>query len=126
MFRPQQQGQPQQPQQAQPQPQTPQLPEANVREFKRPTPMFTAGSQLVLDGQEFGGTPGRVQLIVGAMRLPARIANWTPNEVAIALPQLDLTSTSDARIVIFNANGQMVTSSNIRLAPAASRLAMGN
>ncbi len=127
---PQQQfGQPMPPQQ---QPQQPALqpnsnaPQLNIRQAERATPTFTGGSQLVLDGQQFGGTPGQVQLVVGPMTVPVAIANWTPSELTIQLPELPLTKASDARVVVLDSTGKLITQSDIRLAPTSSRLAMGN
>lgn len=127
------QGQPgmqQQPTQGQPgmqqnQP-TSNAPTMNIRQAQRITPTFTAGSKLVLDGQQFGGTPGQVQLVVGPMTLPVAIANWTPSELTIQLPELPLTKAADARVVILDATGKLITQSEINLAPAASRLAMND
>lgn len=98
----------------------------NIRQAERTIPTFTSGSQLVLDGQQFGGTPGQVQLVLGPMTLPVGIANWTPSEVTIQLPELPLTTAADARVVILDASGKLITQSEIRLAPTSSRLAMGN
>lgn len=101
-------------------------PQMNIRQAERNLPTFTTGSQLVLDGQRFGGAPGQVMLVVGPMELPVGIANWTPSEVSIQLPELPLTKATDARIVVLNGEGALVTQSEFRLAPKTSRLAMGN
>lgn len=98
----------------------------NIRQAERNLPTFTTGSQLVLDGQEFGGVPGQVMLVLGPMELPVGIANWTPSEVSVQLPELPLTKATDARLVVLNSQGNVVTQSELRLAPKASRLAMGN
>ena len=97
----------------------------NIRQAERVVPTFTVGSQLVLDGQRFGGTPGQVQLVVGPMTLPVAIANWTPSELSIQLPELPLSQAADARLVVIDGSGKLVTQSEIRLAPTATRLAMG-
>lgn len=121
-FGPQQQGQ-QPPMNNGQQPRQPQL---NIRQAQQLTPTFAAGSQLVLDGQRFGGTPGRVMLAVGPMEVPVAVANWTPSEVTIQLPELPLTKTADARVVIIDSEGNLITQSEIKMAPKASRLAMGS
>ncbi len=123
MQQPSQQTQPQQLPPGQP---TSSAPSMSIRQAQRMLPTFTTGSKLVLDGQQFGGTPGQVQLVVGPMTLPVAIANWTPSELTIQLPELPLTKASDARVVILDGAGKLVTQSEIRLAPTSSRLAMGN
>ena len=98
----------------------------NLRQAERKLPTFTAGSSLVLDGSEFGSTTGQVQLMVGPMALPVQITGWTASEVSITLPELPLTTASDARLVVINATGKLVNESSLRLAPKTGRLAMGN
>ena len=101
-------------------------PSMNIRQAEPTLPTFTAGSSVVLDGRDFGSTPGQVQLLVGPMVLPVAIANWNANEVAIQLPELPLASAADVRLIVLDASGNVATESNLRLTPKASRLAMGN
>ncbi len=120
-------GQPmQQPQQQQPAMQPNGGQQLNIRQAERVTPTFTIGSQLVIDGQQFGGTPGQVQLVVGPFSVPAAVANWTPSELTIQLPELPLNKTSDARVVVLDSTGKLITQSEIKLTPTSNRLAMGN
>lgn len=101
-------------------------PQMNIRQAQRSLPSFAIGSQLTLDGQEFGGKPGRVLMVLGPMELPVAVADWTPSEVTIQLPELPLTKSSEARIVILNSEGKLINQSELKLTPKNSRLAMGN
>ncbi|MCO6045191.1 hypothetical protein NG895_14865 [Aeoliella sp. ICT_H6.2] len=101
-------------------------PQMNIRQAQRNLPSFAVGSRLTLDGQEFGGKPGQVLMVLGPMELPIAVADWTPSEVTIQLPELPLKQAADARIVILNSEGKLINQSELKLTPKANRLAMGD
>jgi hypothetical protein len=101
--------------------------EMNIRQApERPAPLFTTGSELVLDGKEFGDTTGGVRLLIGPLAVPVGISNWSANEVSVKLPMLELAGPADAEMIVFNAEGKVVTKTKIRLVASQARLAMDN
>jgi hypothetical protein len=81
---------------------------------------------LVLDGKEFGEVTGGVRLLIGPLAVPVAINNWTAGEVSVKLPMLELAGPADAELIVFNAEGKVVTKTKIRLVASQARLAMGN
>ncbi len=80
----------------------------------------------MLDGKEFGETTGGVRLLIGPLAIPVVIENWSPSEVAVKLPMLELAGPADAEMIVFNAEGKVVTKTKIRLVTSQARLAMEN
>ena len=101
--------------------------DVNIRQApERAAPIFATGSELVLDGKEFGDATGGVRLLMGPLAVPVAINNWSANEVAVKLPMLELAGPADTEIIVFNAEGKVVTKTKIRLVASQARLAASN
>lgn len=103
------------------------LNQANIRQAPpRHAPTFATGSELMLDGKQFGEATGSVRLVIGPLAVPVAIGNWSASEVSVKLPMLELAGPADADLVVIDAQGKLITKTKIRLVASQGRLAMEN
>ena len=83
-------------------------------------PAVSAGQTVTLDGRAFGPTPGRVQVVIGALTLHANVLQWGETSVQATLPSLAFTNAVPATVQIMTATGQLADQVDITLQPASA------
>ncbi|MCR9199542.1 MAG: IPT/TIG domain-containing protein [Planctomycetaceae bacterium] len=83
-------------------------------------PTVSAGQTVTLDGRAFGPTAGRVQVVIGALTLHARVLQWGETSVQATLPSLAFTNAVPASVQIMTATGQLAEQVDITLQPASA------
>jgi hypothetical protein len=81
-------------------------------------PQVPVGTQLKLDGDGFGATPGSVWVKIGTIRLRATIVDWTPQSAVIKLPELDLAAPTPAELLVMTSEGHQVEQADVQLVAA--------
>lgn len=83
-------------------------------------PTISAGQTVTLDGRAFGPSPGRVQVVIGALTLHARVLQWGETSVQATLPSLAFTNAVPATVQIMTSTGQLAEQVDITLQPASA------
>jgi hypothetical protein len=89
-------------------------------------PNVTAGSTLMVSGQELGTEQGTARLRVNGLSLPIEVLEWTPSLAKIQLPKVGITSPLQAEVEVMRADGSPASKIGIELTPATERLATEN
>ena len=89
-------------------------------------PKVTVGSTLLVDGQEFGEETGVARLRVSGLSLPIEVLEWSDTSAKIRLPEVEVTSATNADIEVLRADGSLAAKSGIELTPAETKLAQKN
>ena len=104
---------------------TPELP--HPVPHPQPTlPEVEAGREVTIDGRSFGYQTGSVIVQFGTLQLPAQVTGWTGNQVRAVIPNLPMTTSTPARVAVFNSNGQVAEQLDVMMMPqnTDSRLAL--
>jgi hypothetical protein len=101
-------------------------PQANLgmRPAATNLPTFAVGTTIDLDGQAFGEAVGRVRLSVGMISVTATVIDWNNDAVRVELPELELSGSTNATIEVFDAAGNSVVRSELRLTPVKNAVAL--
>ncbi len=70
-------------------------------------PQVSAGQEVTLEG-DLGEGQGRVELVIGSVRLATTIKQWSNSAATIQLPSVDSQEPVAAELIIYNADGQVV------------------
>lgn len=87
-------------------------------------PQVVSGSQLFLEGQNFGGAEGKVVMKVGPLTVPVTVLEWNAVAVVVQMPEMALDLALPAKLTVLRANGSLVTTKSIELTPDVPRLAL--
>lgn len=80
-----------------------------------------AGATITLPGNR-GGQMGEVNLVLGEVRLPLTIVEWNETGVTLVLPDMQITSATEAQIEIQSAGSGSAETISIQLEPQPSVL----
>lgn len=75
-------------------------------DMEQQLPVVELGSDLDLQGEAMGKTPGTVRMSLGVTIYLATVKNWTDSEVSITLPNLPLTEPQVGSLKLFDAQGK--------------------
>jgi hypothetical protein len=89
-----------------------------------PRSKVTVGSTLLVDGQTFGDKAGVARLRVSGLSMPIEVLEWTNGAVKIRLPQVELTSATNADIELVRADGNVASKTGIELSAATVQVAL--
>ena len=89
-----------------------------------PRSKVTVGSTLLVDGQTFGDKAGVARLRVSGLSMPIEVLEWTNGAVKIRLPQVELTSATNADIEVVRADGNVASKTGIELNAATVQVAL--
>ena len=62
----------------------------------------------------------------GSLQVAAQVTGWSGNQVRAVIPTLPMTTSTPARVAVFNANGQVAEQLDVMMIPqnVDSRLAL--
>lgn len=70
-------------------------------------PQVTSDEDITLEGS-LGSEQGRVELVIGSVRLNATIKQWSDSAATIQLPSINAQEPVAAELIIYDADGQVV------------------
>ncbi|MGE0609625.1 MAG: hypothetical protein AB7O62_21215 [Pirellulales bacterium] len=80
---------------------------------------ISGGSSLQIAGEGFGPVPGKVTINVHGQEMDAEIVTWHDLGIEIRLPELALTETTQAEILIVRGDGVAANPQTLELGPAS-------
>lgn len=94
-----------------------QLQQQNQNQQQTATVAIPVGSRITLPGN-YGPQPGKVYLVLGAVKLPIMVEQWDETGITLTLPNVQIDSNQVVKIEIAPANNGQVASLDITLNPA--------
>ena len=70
-------------------------------------PQITSGEEITLEG-DLGPGEGRVELVIGSVRLNASVKQWSDSAATIQLPTIEAQEPVAAELIIYDADGEVV------------------
>lgn len=77
------------------------------------------GSQLTLEGRDYGILQGTVHIQVGPLKMQTKLIEWTGDKAVFEVPALDLAKPTEAEIVVANGRGEVAERTDILLVAAS-------
>ena len=74
----------------------------------QPATAVEVGKVMSLSGQQFGGSMGRVRMVVGSMTFDTKVTSWQADRVTVQLPPIDLTAPVDGQLLVYRGDGSLV------------------
>ncbi len=74
----------------------------------QPATAVEVGKVMSLSGQQFGGSMGRVRMVVGSMTFDTKVTSWQADRVMVQLPTIDLTAPVDGQLLVYRGDGSLV------------------